>query len=689
MTMEEQAPGTAGPMLPATGPVTGVAARPSPAHPVSQAEVQIPRALLQRLGVRPNEVVKVRSVAGQEVYTRAVASADDTDDPSSASGVSLVRVGRLLWAQLLVKPGGRLELERAGTPVSAASVAIRPAFHLSHNLGHRVTDRLREQATLVWPTARLFVPIFSGGGGVVVRVEQVSDLPAVVGPETEVTFAEPDPDIARRKISFSEVGGLDGAITRLRDLIELPLLRPGLYRSLGVRAPKGVLLYGPPGTGKTLLSRAVGQELGANVMKLPATELVGTYSGETEANLRSLFSEAAHHAPTLIIIDEIDVIATSRGRLASQGDIRATTQLLTLMDGLEEVDGVMILATTNRIDAIDEAFRRPGRFDEEIYVGPPERRARHEILSIHTREMPLTFEAEAALSEIADVRTAGFTGADLMHLTREAGLAAARRITGAGSGFEIADAIADSSLSVEAEDVYAGLEVVLPSAMRGLPVVDSSLDWAELDGLDEAKAALIEAAEAAFRGGSGRREGVLLTGPSGNGKSVLVQALSRQVGANFVLLDGSTIFTQWLGESEAALRLLFRKGRDVAPSIIVLEHLDAVAPQRIAGHTESSSSRVLSALLSSVDDALQRGGVLVVGVTDRPDIIDPALTRAGRLGLHVEIADPDAERRRRIIARSLGRPVDDGAVNRLVKETDGRSAAEVERRALREARTGG
>ncbi len=669
----------------AAAPVRGIAARPSPGQPVGEAEAALSKHLIDSLGVQPGDVLRLRSSTGNTVFTRCVASADNADD-GVANAADMVRVGRLLWAQLLVKPGGRIEIEGIDAPAAAESVAIRPAFHLSHNLGHRVIDNLRENATLVWPGAKLFIPIFSGGGGVVVRIERTSATPSTVGEATDVTFEEPDPDIARRKASFAEVGGLDAAITRLRDLIELPLLRPGLYRSLGVRAPKGVLLYGPPGTGKTLLSRAVAEELGANIMKLPATELIGTYSGETEANLRALFNEAAHHAPTLVIIDEIDVIATSRGKLASQGDIRATTQLLTLMDGLEEVDGVLVLATTNRIDSIDEAFRRPGRFDEEIYVGPPDRAARHEILSIHTREMPLTFEAEAALSEIADAQTVGFTGADLMHLTREAGLAAARRITGGGSGFEIADAVADASLSVEAKDLLEGLDAVKPSAMRGLPVVDPHIEWDDIDGLDTVREAIRDAALDALREGPGRREGVLLSGGSGNGKSALVQALATHVGANYVLLDGSTIFTQWLGESEAALRLMFRKARDVAPAVVVLEHLDAVAPRRVSAHTEAASSRVLSALLSSVDEALLNGGIFVVGITNRPDMIDPALTRAGRLGLHLDIPNPDADRRRAIIARALGRTVDDGDVARLVEESAGESAADVERRALRESR---
>lgn len=683
--------------------VTGTAARPAPGRPVPDATLELPTGVVERLDVSGGDVVRVRSYAGREVFTRV-------SEPV-AEQAALLRLGRMLWSQLAVRPGDTLELVREPTPGDATAVTIRPAFHLSHHLGDHVVEFLRKDAIVVWPGAKIFAPIFAGGGGVVVQVESVDAdgsatpvehgtverCPALVGGQTRIEFAEPDPEIAQRRTTFAEVGGLDNALARLRDLIELPLLRPGLYRSLGVRAPKGVILHGPPGTGKTLLSRAVAEELRANVRKLPATELIGTYSGETEANLRSLFNEAAHHAPTLIIVDEIDVLATSRDRLASQGDIRATTQLLALMDGLEQVDGVVVLATTNRIDSVDEAFRRPGRFDEEIYVGPPGPRARREILAVHTREMPLTRGAEAAFDEVAEAQTSGFTGADLMHLTREVGLAAARRLTrgggagtnsglvhsGVGSGVELADAVLQTELSVLAEDVYAAVASVAPSAMRSLQAVDVPVDWDDFDGLADVQADLLHAGRTALSPGAVRREGVLLIGESGNGKSALVRALARQLRANLVLVDGSSIFTQWLGESEAAIRTLFGKARDVAPSVVVVEHLDAVAPVRVAGHVETASSRVLSALLSSIDESLARGGVLVVGVTDRRELIDPALARAGRLGLHLELPAPDTERRRLLISRAAGERLSPVTVAELVKQTAGASAADVCRRAER------
>lgn len=695
-------------MTHAASGLTATATRPAPGRPVPDDGVEVAKPVLDMAGAEVGDLVRVTSGTGRTVFTRVAAR---TRDPGT-----LVRLGRMLWTQLGVRPGDSVQVSRQAAAPEADKVVIRPAFHLSHNLGDRVVDFLRKDATVVWPAAKIFVPIFAGGGGVVVLVERVEHArhghdyvdhdharghshshshdhdpvgehhhPALVGGQSIVEFAEPDPDIAARRTTFAEVGGLDDALARLRDLIELPLLRPGLYRTLGVRAPRGVILHGPPGTGKTLLSRAVGQELRANVMAMSATELVGTYSGETEANLRSLFSEASHHAPSLIIIDEIDVIATSRGRLASQGDIRATTQLLSLLDGLDQVDGVVVLATTNRIDSVDEAFRRPGRFDEEIYVGPPDAAARRAILSVHSREMPLTPEAETAFDEVAATRTAGFTGADLMHLTREVGLAAARRLTrgGSGQGIEVAEAAVDAELSIAAEDVYAAVDRVAPSATRGLPTPPTGLKWDEFDGLDVQQEALLDAAHTAFDPDGTRREGVLLVGPSGVGKSALATALAGQTNANLVVVDGSTIFTQWLGESEAAIRTLFGKARDVAPAIVVLENLDAVAPVRVPGSLDSAGGRVLSALLSSVDQSIAHPGVLVVGITDRQELIDPALLRAGRLGQHIELSLPDSARRRAILARYAGTALTRSELDETAAHGAGASAAEIDRQARR------
>ena len=333
---------------------------------------------------------------------------------------------------------------------------------------------------------RVLADVFSGGAGMIVRVDSVTPSPAILGEDTEVELHKADPAVSERQIGLADVGGMEPIIKRLRELVELPLLRPGFYRRLGVRPPKGVLLYGPPGTGKTLTCRALANELGVSAFKMSSTELVGNVQGETEANLRLLFSRALAHAPSLVLIDEFDVIATHRERLASQSDVRAASQLLTLMDGLEEVDGIVLVATTNRVQAIDPAFRRPGRFEEEIFVGPPSEESRAEILSIHTREMPLSRSGQEAIGELA-AATGGFVGADIMHLARSAGLEAARRLAKSRQGFEAADFLEGQHVSIEREDFENALRTVRPSVLRDVVTRMERIAWPQIAGLPDLK----------------------------------------------------------------------------------------------------------------------------------------------------------------------------------------------------------
>ena len=517
-----------------------------------------------------------------------------------------------------------------------------------------------------------------------------------MGDSTEVELHRADVSVSERLVTLADVGGCDPMIRRLRELVELPLLRPAFYRRLGVRPPKGVLLHGPPGTGKTLICKALANELGVTAYRMSATELVGSVQGETEANLRLLFSRALAHAPSLVMIDEFDVIATNRERLASQSDVRAASQLLTLMDGLEEVDGLILMATTNRIQAIDPAFRRPGRFEEEIFVGPPGEAARAEILSIHTREMPLTVEAQDALAGVA-AETGGFTGADLMHLARSAGLAAADRLASGRAGFELADSLEGSDLAVTPGDLEAALKTVRPSVLRDVVTRTERITWDQIVGLGELKNRLRELGRRAVESSSGEAaagedeavddaaagvagQGVLLHGPAGSGKSALVHALAAELGVNFVAIEGSKVYNQWLGESEEAVRALFRRAAEARPSLVMLDHLDALAPVRAGESGERTDERVVSALLASLDDVLAGGQVLVVGASNRPELIDPAVLRSGRLGVHLEVPDPDQARRDALIgslAAAHGLELDEDLATELAEGTDGWSAADI------------
>ena len=644
------------------------AARPAPGSRLGPSEASLSAAALERLGLAGGESVALRN---GDHTAWAVARAHEHDD-------TLVRLGRMLWPQMAVRPGEPLSVEAAGELPEAQSARITPPYNLTFNLHQRLLERLRDDGTPLYAGNRVLAEIYPGGAAMLVRVDLASPSPSRMADTTEVELHRADVSVSERLITLADVGGCGAIIRRLRELVELPLLRPAFYRRLGVRPPKGVLLHGPPGTGKTLICKALANDLGVTAYRMSATELVGSVQGETEANLRLLFSRALAHAPSLVMIDEFDVIATNRERLASQSDVRAASQLLTLMDGLEEVDGLILMATTNRIQAIDPAFRRPGRFEEEILVGPPDAAARAEILSIHTREMPLTAEAHDAIAAVAD-ETGGFTGADLMHLARSAGLEAAERLARGREGFELADSLEGESISVEPGDLRAALRTVRPSVLRDVVTRTERITWDQIVGLGELKARLRELGRRAVAADRAE-QGVLLHGPAGAGKSALVHALASELGLNFVVIEGSKVYNQWLGESEEAVRALFRRAGEARPTLVMLDHLDALAPVRAGEGGERTDERVVSALLASLDDVLAAGQVLVVGVSNRPELIDPAVLRSGRLGVHLEVANPDDARRAELLAAlsgAHGLELDADLAAELAQSTGGWSAADI------------
>ena len=647
--------------------------------PLGASEASVAQSLLDRLGLKPGSAVAL----GNGDHTAwAVARAHDDSEQT-------VRLGRMLWPQLAVRPGEPVSVEAVGELPEAETARITPPYNLTFNLHQKLLARLRDDAIPLYPGNRALAEIYPGGAGMLVRIDLATPSPSRMADTTEVELHRADVSVSERVITLADVGGCDAIIRRLRELVELPLLRPAFYRRLGVRPPKGVLLHGPPGTGKTLICKALASELGVTAYRMSATELVGSVQGETEANLRLLFSRALAHAPSLVMIDEFDVIATNRERLASQSDVRAASQLLTLMDGLEEVDGLILMATTNRIQAIDPAFRRPGRFEEEIFVGPPSASARAEILSIHTREMPLTVEAQDAITAVAD-ETGGFTGADLMHLARSAGLEATNRLAKGREGFELADSLEGIELAVEPADFEAALRTVRPSVLRDVVTRTERITWDQIVGLGELKARLRElgrravesdtAARHAEDRAAGSGQGVLLHGPPGSGKSALVHALASELGVNFVAIEGSKVYNQWLGESEEAVRALFRRAGEARPSLVMLDHLDSLAPVRAGESGERTDERVVSALLASLDDVLAAGSVFVVGASNRPELIDPAVLRSGRLGVHLEVANPDRGRRAALIAALAGvhgLELDEDLTAELAESTDGWSAADI------------
>ena len=639
------------------------AGRPAPGKALGANEIALSPDLLRETGLEVGGAAFIRSATGR-AYAR-VSDAPGRAEPASVS------MGRLLWPALRVRPGEVLEIEAA--PLQPATrLVITPPADIHHHLADRIVDGLRIAGTVLYPGARIYVEAFHGNQGLTVQIDQVEPAPAFLDASVTPEWMTANQELANPAASYSDIGGLSHVIERLHRLVELPLLRPEIYRRAGAKPPRGVLLYGPPGTGKTLLGRSVAAEIGINTIVTAATALVGSYQGETEANLRLLFAEALSKAPTLIVFDEFDVIATNRDRLASMNDVRAASQLLSLMDGLVQVDGILVLANSNRIDAIDPAFRRPGRFDEELYIGPPTAAGREEILSIHTRDMPLSRPAEQALEAVAR-EAVGFVGADLMQLAREAALKAMVRWEDAS---RVAPGIQPMDMVVRASDLQAALQAATPSLLRGAEIPPVTIVWEEIAQEPKVMAAMEKAARDQINKAGGR-QGVLVFGAPGTGKTTLANALASHLNANFVSIEGLGVFNQWLGESEQAIRATFRRASEVKPSVVVLDHLEAIAP--VAEASDSAGERIKSALLSSIDRAMAEGGIAVIGVTSRPELVDPRLTRPGRLGVHLELTlprpDVRAELVRRVAADRID--IDDDLAARIVAGTDGWSNVEI------------
>jgi len=484
----------------------------------------------------------------------------------------------------------------------------------------------------------------------IVTATQPSGI-VIVAPETTINLAVKPIETLRTYVTYEDIGGLKRELGLIREMIELPLKHPELFQKIGVEPPKGVLLHGPPGTGKTLISKAVANETDANFFFISGPEVIGKYYGESEAKLRAIFDEAEANPPAIVLIDELDSIAPKRSEMTGERMVerRVVAQLLALMDGLKSRGKVIVIGATNQPDLIDPALRRGGRFDREIEIGIPDRNGRYEILQIHTRGMPLAKDVD--LDRLADI-THGFVGADLAALCKEAAMHALRKIL---PKIEIEEEIPKEileALEIKNEDFYEALKTTRPSAMREVFVEAPKVKWEDIGGLEKAKQELIEAVEwplkypeafATFK--TNPPKGILLLGPPGTGKTMLAKAVATESEANFISIKGPELLSKFVGESERGVREMFRKARQASPCIVFFDEIDAMCPTRTVSFDSHVSERVVSQMLTELDGLEELKDVVVICATNRPDMIDRALLRPGRIDRLVYVPPPSKEAR--------------------------------------------
>ena len=537
----------------------------------------------------------------------------------------------------------------------------------------------------------------------------------LVADSTKIEIADDIGEGSGANIYYEDIGGLKEEIEKVREMVEFPMKHPDIFQRLGISAPKGVLMTGPPGTGKTLLAKAVATETDAKFISIAGPEIMSKYHGGSEENLRKKFEEAEKNTPAIIFIDEIDAIAPKRGESHDQAEKRVTTQLLTLMDGLKSRGQVVVMAATNRPDDLDEALRRPGRFDRELRINPPTEEGRKEILQIHTRNMPLD-DKESLLEEFSN-KTIGYTGADLEVLCKEAALHSVKpsysKIISIGEQLEeIKEEISQeseddkikkmhkkleeiekarqgllSSISITRDNFVYAMKMVEPSAMREVLIKKPNVKWTDVAGLKEAKEKLKELVELPLlrpdlyrAAGIKPSKGILLHGPPGTGKTLLAKAVATESNANFISVKGPELISKWVGESEKHVRDIFKKANQVSPSIIFFDEFDSISKSRGSGIGSGSSEKVVNQLLTELDGVEELENVIIIAATNRKDLIDPALLRPGRIESHVELTNPDDETIEKIFeVHTRKMPLEKSvSLKELGKKAKGWNGAEIE-----------
>jgi transitional endoplasmic reticulum ATPase len=615
-----------------------------------------PNALLA-LRLSPGDIIEIE---GKRITAAKVWRADRQDWSQD-----YIRIDGFIRQNAGVGIGDRVKVSKAKYE-DAVRIVLAPPTGSHMHYGEEAAELIRRQTLKRPVVAGDILPIMSSASHpfigrmeavpLVVTETEPGDV-VVISEKTEILLLEKPAkgvsSVRATGTTYENVGGLKTEVQRVREMIELPMKHPEVFQKLGIEPPKGVLLHGPPGTGKTLIARAVANESGANFFSIAGPEIMSKYYGESEQRLREIFEEANHNTPSIIFIDELDSIAPKRSEVTGEVERRVVAQLLSMMDGLKERGQVVVIGATNRLDAIDPALRRPGRFDREIEIGVPDRNDRVEILQIHIRSMPV--DEEVNLEGLAD-RTHGFVGADINALCKEAGMKSLRRyLPDLTTEDEIPREIIDK-MSVARNDFEEALKEIEPSAMREVLIELPKVTWSDLGGLSMQKQELIESIEWPLKEperfhkmGIRPLKGVLLYGPPGTGKTMIAQAVANEINANFISIRGPQLLSKWVGESEKAIREVFRKARQVSPAIIFFDELDSIAPIRGMDEGSRVTERVVNQLLAELDGLETLKDVMVLAATNRPDMIDPALLRSGRFDRLLMIGPPDKSGRHEIL----------------------------------------
>ncbi|ERG92627.1 MAG: AAA family ATPase, CDC48 subfamily [Haloquadratum walsbyi J07HQW1] len=615
-------------------------------------------------------------------------------------GTGVIRIDGQLRQQANVGIDDTVDVEKADIkPAKHVSIALPQNLRISGNIGAHLRDKLSGQPVTQGQNIR--VPFgfgFMSSSAQPIPMKIASTEPSgtvIVTDSTEVTLSQqPAEDIQAGgsegsntpAVTYEDIGGLESELEQVREMIELPMRHPELFQRLGIEPPKGVLLHGPPGTGKTLIAKAVANEIDASFHTISGPEIMSKYYGESEEQLREIFEEAEEEAPSIVFVDEIDSIAPKRGEAGGDVERRVVAQLLSLMDGLDERGEVVVIGATNRVDALDPALRRGGRFDREIEVGVPDREGRKEILQVHTRNMPLSESVD--LDAYAD-NTHGFVGADIESLAKEAAMNALRRIR-PELDLEADEVDADvlESLSVTETDFKEAIRGIEPSALREVFVEVPDVTWGDVGGLTDTKERLRETIQWPLDYPDVFEEmdiqsakGVLMYGPPGTGKTMLAKAVANESESNFISVKGPELLDKYVGESEKGVRDIFKKARENAPTVVFFDEIDSIATER-GGTTGDSgvSERVVSQLLTELDGLESLEDVVVIATTNRPDLIDAALLRPGRLDRHVHVPVPTETAREAIFeVHTEEKPLADSvSLSRLASRTEGYVGADIE-----------